>query len=72
MADIGSAKYLLLLHDGGDFTVRLEAGPSWSWLVADRLTDSLDYTLLFLPQSEGDLVTLPVAGVALIGVLLFL
>ena len=47
MVNIGSDKYVLLVHAGGDFSLRLQTSPPWYWVIADPLIDSLDQVLLF-------------------------
>ena len=44
MINIGADKYLLFIHRGGDFTVRLAPQPPWYWPVVDPLIDALDHT----------------------------
>jgi hypothetical protein len=72
MANIGEDKYILLAHQGGDFTVRLAPDPSVPWAIADLLTDSLDHTLLYSAQTGGDVISLFPAGLALVGIALLL
>jgi len=65
MADIQGDKFVLFVHPGGDFTLRLRARPAWTWVAGDLLLDSLDEALLFSPQSGGDIAALAVAGLVL-------
>jgi hypothetical protein len=58
MGDVGDDKLVLFEHSGGDFSVVLREKAPWSWVVSDVLSDSLDHTLLYLPQAGGDLVAL--------------
>jgi hypothetical protein len=69
VADIGDDKLVLFEHDGGDFTIRLEQQPSLPWLVSDVLSDSLDHTLVYLPQTGGDLIGLFLGGLACLTIL---
>lgn len=66
MVNIRQDKYLLLLHPGGDLTLRLRQHTPWLWFLADLLQDSFDYTFVFLVQSQGDLVTLGFAVLPLL------
>jgi hypothetical protein len=61
MVDIGSDKYVLLVHTGGDFSLRLRTSPPWYWVIADAVLDSLDHALLFSRQSGGSVVLLGAA-----------
>jgi hypothetical protein len=54
MADIGADKYLLFLHKGGDFTVRLYCRPPWYWPVLRTVTDALDHVTA-IQHSQGSL-----------------
>lgn len=54
MADIGGEKVLLLLHAGGDFTVRLHRTPPWYWPVLRTVTTALDHTA-FIHHAQGSL-----------------
>jgi hypothetical protein len=66
MADIGKDKYILFLHEGGDFSIHLRLRPSWGWVAGDLLLDALDNSLLFMPQTGGEWLMLAAAGVVLI------
>jgi len=68
-ADIGEDKLVLFEHGGGDFIIRLEQQPLLPWLVSDVLSDSLDHTLVYLPQTGGDLVALFLGGLAWLTIL---
>jgi hypothetical protein len=61
MTDIGSDKFVLFEHKGGDFELQLRSRPPWYWVPADILVDALDGTLLFLQEGGGDLLLL-IAG----------
>jgi hypothetical protein len=54
MADIGPDKYLLFLHAGGDFTVRLYRTPPWYWPVLRTVTDALDHVTV-IHHAQGSL-----------------
>jgi hypothetical protein len=58
MGDVGDDKLVLFQHGGGDFTVVLREKAPWSWVVSDVLSDSMDHTLLYLPQAGGDLLAI--------------
>jgi hypothetical protein len=68
MVNIGEDKYLLFAHQGGDFALQLHSQPPPLWLVGDVLADALDNTLLYLPQTGGDILSLIMAGFALVPV----
>lgn len=42
--DIQSDKYLLFLHNGGQFEIELNKTPSLLWIVSDVIKDALDYS----------------------------
>jgi uncharacterized membrane protein len=63
-AGIGDDKLVLFWYGGGDFTVRLHEKAPWYWVAWDVLSDSLDHTLLYLPQSSGDIIALFLGGLA--------
>lgn len=71
MIDLGSDKYVLFVHQGGDFSITLRPNPPWYWRVADPLTDALDHTLLYASQTGGDVLALFAAGLALLGTVWF-
>jgi hypothetical protein len=54
MVDIGADKYLLFLHTGGDFSVRLYRMPPWYWPILRTVTDSLDHVTA-IHHSQGSL-----------------
>jgi hypothetical protein len=62
MVDFGEDKYVLFEHPGGPFEVMLSERPPLYWPVADVLMDSLDHTLVYLPQTGGDVVALFTGG----------
>jgi hypothetical protein len=64
MVDFGDDKYILFEHAGGAFEVLLQDRPPWYWPALDFLVDSLDHTLVYLPQTGGDLIALFTGGVA--------
>jgi hypothetical protein len=65
MIDIGEDKYLLLEHQGGDFSLHLRERPPWLRVAADVALDALDGTLLFLPGNGGTIFGLVVGTLAL-------
>jgi hypothetical protein len=71
MVDVGSDKYLLFIHNGGDFALRLEADPPLLRMLARPVRDSLDYTIVFLPRTGGVVFFVAIAGLALFAVLWF-
>lgn len=68
MMNIRDDKLVLFDHKGGDFTLRLRVRPPSYWMVTDSLPDSLDHTLLYIPQTGGDIISLFASGIALVGV----
>jgi hypothetical protein len=58
MVNIGDDKFILLLHQGGDLTLRMRMKTPWYWLLGDILSDSLDDTFIFNPQAGGELIAL--------------
>ena len=73
MVNIGEDKFLLLVQDGGNLTLRLNPQAPWTWFLSDIVLDSLDHTLIFSQQSGGDLLALgfsmlPLAWVAWKGI----
>jgi hypothetical protein len=62
MVNSGDDKFILFEHQGGDFRLRLQANPSWVWVVGDVLADSLDTTYLFFHEHGSDVIML-VAGI---------
>jgi hypothetical protein len=69
MTDVGDDKYVLFKHGGGDFAMILRQAPPWHWPVMDFLSDSLDHTLLYLPQTGGDVMALFLGGTAWLAIL---
>ena len=67
MIDIGQDKFVLLEHQGGDFSLHLRARPPWLRVAADLVLDALDGTLLFLQDNGGSLLLLG-AGVVALGI----
>jgi len=57
MLNFGKDKFLLVATQGGELELRFERHSRWYWLATDILSDSLDFALLFLPQSGGDKVS---------------
>ncbi|MGD9147984.1 MAG: hypothetical protein PVI80_20625, partial [Anaerolineae bacterium] len=72
MTDIGSDKFVLFEHKGGDFELQLRSRPPWYWVPADILVDALDGTLLFLQEGGGDLLLLIAGLLAMVPVAVFL
>ena len=73
MVDIGEDKFILLANSGGNLTLRMRLRAPAIWLLEDLMLDSLDHTLIFIPQQGGDIAAivfavLPLAG---LGGLLF-
>jgi len=66
MVNIDSDKFILLIHNGGDLTLRLRPNPPWYWMPIDILLDSMDYTYIFLQQSGGDYLNLGFAVIPLL------
>jgi len=69
MVDFGNDKYILFEHAGGPFEVLLRERPPWYWPAMDFVVDSLDHTLVYLPQTGGDLIALVTGGVAWLALL---
>jgi len=65
MTDIGDDKFVLLDHEGGDFTLRLRTHPPWLRAAADVILDALDGTLLFLQDNGGSVLMLGAGVLAL-------
>jgi hypothetical protein len=72
MTDIGSDKFVLLEHKGGDFELLLRTRPPWYWVPADILVDALDGTLLFLQEGGGDLLFLIAGLLAVVPIVVLL
>ena len=58
MVNIGEDKFLLLVQNGGNLTLRLSPQAPWTWFLSDIVLDSLDHTLIFGQQTGGDLLAL--------------
>ncbi len=58
MVNIQNDKFILLVHQGGDLTLKMRMQTSWYWLLADILTDSLDDTFIFNQQTGGDIIAI--------------
>ncbi len=69
MANLGDDKYVLFQHGGGEFSLILRPSPPWYWPVVDLLSDSLDHTLIYLPQTGGDVMALFLGGTAWLAIL---
>jgi hypothetical protein len=65
MIDVGEDKFVLLEHQGGDFSLHLRARPPWLRVAADLVLDALDGTLLFLQDNGGSILLLGMGAVAL-------
>ncbi len=66
MLDLQADKLLLLVHPGGDLTLRLERRVPWYWYPLDIWLDALDHTLIYAQQSSGDLLALAFASLPLL------
>lgn len=66
MINIGSDKFILLIHNGGDLTLRMMPNPPGYWMPFDILLDAIDYTYIFLQQSGGDYLNLGFAVIPLL------
>jgi hypothetical protein len=67
MVNLGPDKYLLFVHQGGDFTVRLSTRPPWYWPVIDPVINAMDHTTI-LHHFEGSLMpNLLITGLVLLG-----
>lgn len=51
-------KYLLIDHPGGDLTLKFSDKPPIGWSAADLVLDSIDHTLLFGQDHQGDVLDL--------------
>lgn len=65
MVDVGDDKFVLLEHEGGDFTLHLRTRPPWLRAAADVVLDALDGTLLFFQDNGGSLLMLMAGALAL-------
>ena len=66
MINIRSDKFILLVHEGGELTLRMRPQAPWYWFLGDILLDSLNHTLLFLQQSGGDTIAIVFAVIPLV------
>jgi len=66
MLDLQADKLLLLVHSGGDLTLRLERHVPWYWYPLDIWLDALDHTLIYAQQSSGDLLALAFSSLPLL------
>lgn len=66
MLDLQADKLLLLVHPGGNLTLRLERHVPWYWYPLDIWLDALDYTLIYAQQSSGDLLALAFSSLPLL------
>ena len=65
MTDIGTGKYLLFTHRGGDFTIELHRSPPWYWPIIRPVVAALDHTTT-LYHAEGSVIpNLILAGIML-------
>ena len=67
-ANVGDAKYLLLKHAGGGFTLRLHRDVPAPRAMLNPLLDSLDNALIFLYQNESRYFALVVGLVVWLGI----
>lgn len=68
MVNLGADKFILFAHEGGDFSLQLQADPSWVWVAGDVLTDSLDTTYLFFHEHGSDVMMLVIGMLTLLPV----
>jgi hypothetical protein len=61
MVNTQNDKFILLVHEGGDLTLRMRSQAPWHWFLRDLLLDSLDHTLIFSQQSSGDILAITFA-----------
>ena len=64
--DLGGDKYLLMIHGGGDFELRLQSDVPLTWWALDSLRDALDYSCVALGISYGPFSLLCILAFALI------
>lgn len=64
-ARLGNDRYIVFVHPGGAFSIRLSERPPWFWPVTRALTAAFDHVILFTPQNGGDGIILAVGGMAL-------
>ncbi|MBN1535581.1 MAG: hypothetical protein JW908_02530 [Anaerolineales bacterium] len=68
MVNINQDKYVLLVHRGGDLTLKLRPTAPWYWYPIDFLLDSLDFTYIYTQQTGGDILSLVFSVIPLIWV----
>jgi len=66
MANMGDDKFILLVHKGGDLTLRMRRQAPWYWFPGDVLLDSLDDTFIFMQQTGGDILAMVFAVIPLL------
>ena len=66
MINIGEDKFLLFVHEGGDFTLRLHPEAPLLRKMGGPLIDALDHTTLLYHVEGSTIITLIVAGVLLV------
>lgn len=66
MVNIRDDKFILLVHKGGDLTLRMRLQAPWYWFPADVLLDSLDDTFIFMQQTGGDILAMVFAVIPLL------
>lgn len=72
MVNMRDDKYVLFEHGGGGVSLLLHPRPPWYWKILDSLLDALDNTLVFSPQTGATIISLAIAGVALVIVVSFI
>jgi hypothetical protein len=72
MIDMGSDKYLLFEHHGGEFTLRLHPSAPWHRLLSVGIRDALDHTFVFLPTTGGPIFTISIGMSVAIVIVWFL
>jgi len=66
MVDIQNDKYILFKHNGGQVTIQLNQDAPWYRSFFHIITSSLDYTYLFLSDTNGQVLFLIIAVVFVI------
>ncbi|MBN1429100.1 MAG: hypothetical protein JXB07_11995 [Anaerolineae bacterium] len=66
MVNIGTNKFILVVHKGGELMLRMRHRAPWYWVMGDLLLDSLDHTLVFMPQTGGDVFSMIFAVIPLV------
>ncbi len=69
-ASLGGDKYILVVHSGGDLTLRLHETPPWHWRLTYPLTAAFDHLTLLTPLGGGDIITVIAGALALLVCLL--